>query len=179
MSHIWMSHVTHMNESCHTYEWVISHIYFTAHPRTTAPVRGFVWHDIFTCGSWLMYMEDMTHSYKWHSVFKFETPSFIYVTWLIYMCDMTHSYVWHDSLICMTWLINMCDMAHSTYCNTLQQTATHCNTLQNAATHCSTLQHTAAHCNTLQHAARHCNTLQHAATHCNSLQHTAIHCIAM
>ena len=26
MSHIWMSHVTHMNESCHTYEWVMSHI---------------------------------------------------------------------------------------------------------------------------------------------------------
>ena len=23
MSHIWMSHVTHMNEFCHTYEWVI------------------------------------------------------------------------------------------------------------------------------------------------------------
>ena len=26
MSHIWMSHVTHMNESCHTCEWVMSHI---------------------------------------------------------------------------------------------------------------------------------------------------------
>ena len=26
MSHIWMSHVTHMNESRHTYEWVMSHI---------------------------------------------------------------------------------------------------------------------------------------------------------
>ena len=25
MSHIWMSHVTHINESCHTYEWVMSH----------------------------------------------------------------------------------------------------------------------------------------------------------
>jgi len=25
MSHVWMSHVTHMNESCHTYEWVMSH----------------------------------------------------------------------------------------------------------------------------------------------------------
>ena len=24
MSHIWMSHVTHMNESCHTHEWVMS-----------------------------------------------------------------------------------------------------------------------------------------------------------
>ena len=27
MSHMWMSHVTHMNESCHTYEWVMSHIW--------------------------------------------------------------------------------------------------------------------------------------------------------
>jgi len=26
MSHIWMSRITHMNESCHTYEWVMSHI---------------------------------------------------------------------------------------------------------------------------------------------------------
>jgi len=30
MSHIWMSHVTHMNEPCHTYEWVMSHIW-TSH----------------------------------------------------------------------------------------------------------------------------------------------------
>ena len=27
MSHIWMSHVTHTNESRHTYEWVMSHIW--------------------------------------------------------------------------------------------------------------------------------------------------------
>jgi len=27
MSHIWMSHVTHMNESCRTYEWVMLHIW--------------------------------------------------------------------------------------------------------------------------------------------------------
>ena len=29
MSHIWMSHVTHMNESCHTYEWVMAHIWMS------------------------------------------------------------------------------------------------------------------------------------------------------
>jgi len=29
VSHVWMSHVTHMNESCHTYEWVMSHICHT------------------------------------------------------------------------------------------------------------------------------------------------------
>jgi len=28
MSHISMSHVTRMNESCHTYQWVMSHVYF-------------------------------------------------------------------------------------------------------------------------------------------------------
>jgi len=27
MSHIWMSHVTQMNESCHTCEWVMSHMW--------------------------------------------------------------------------------------------------------------------------------------------------------
>ena len=26
MSHIWMSHVPHVNDSCHTYEWVVSHM---------------------------------------------------------------------------------------------------------------------------------------------------------
>jgi len=29
MSHIWMSHFTHINEACHTYEWVMSHIWMS------------------------------------------------------------------------------------------------------------------------------------------------------
>jgi len=29
MAHIWMSHGTHMNESCHTYEWAMSHIWMS------------------------------------------------------------------------------------------------------------------------------------------------------
>jgi len=29
MSHICMSHVTHINESCHTYKWVMSHIWMS------------------------------------------------------------------------------------------------------------------------------------------------------
>jgi len=78
----------------------------------------------------LIHMCDMTHSYVWHD-------SFTCVTWLIHMCDMTrtwalrgqgrcwgacrhasfirdmtHSYVWHDSFICVTWLIHMSGMTY-------------------------------------------------------------------
>ena len=34
MSHIWMSHVTHMNESCHTYDRVLSQIWKNHFTRT-------------------------------------------------------------------------------------------------------------------------------------------------
>ena len=42
---IWMSHVTHMNGSCHTYEWVMSHIWM-----------GHVTH-----------MHESCHTYSWHT----------------------------------------------------------------------------------------------------------------
>jgi len=29
MSHVWMSHFAYMNESCRTYEWVMSHIWMS------------------------------------------------------------------------------------------------------------------------------------------------------
>jgi len=48
-----------------------------------------VWHDSFTCVTWLIHMCDMTHSHVWHD-------SFTCVTWLIHMCDMTNSHVWLD-----------------------------------------------------------------------------------
>jgi len=32
MSHIWMSHVSYMNESCLIYEWVMSHIWMSHSP---------------------------------------------------------------------------------------------------------------------------------------------------
>ena len=50
MSHIWMSHVTHLNESCHTYECVMSE-------RITAQVlAGTLWQK---------------HTYKYMCVFVF------------------------------------------------------------------------------------------------------------
>jgi len=77
MSHIWMSHVTHMNESCHTYEW-----------------RLCVWALVGGYGICVTWMCDMTHSR---------------VT-LTHVCHVT--YVWVMSYMnesCHTW------MSHVTY----------------------------------------------------------------
>ena len=103
MSHIWMSHVIHMNESCQTYEWVMSHIWMShvTHMNESCHTHesGYlhVWHDV--C--------DMNQPHVWHD-------SFICVPWLIPMCAMTHPYVCHDSSICVTWLRwRICSAQHA------------------------------------------------------------------
>ena len=80
MSHVWMSHVTHMNEACHTYDWVMSHVQMR--------------HVTHMNQSWLTHACDVTHacdmtlSYVCHD-------SLICVAWLIHLCAMSHSYVCH------------------------------------------------------------------------------------
>jgi len=132
MAYIWMSHGTHMNESCHTYERFITHRGRTSTPHsasTYATSKHTIqtqllsaltlsdsrcsWREVFICASWLVCMCHMAHSHVWHTHSYVWHDSFICVTWLIHMCDMTNSYVWHDSFICVTWLIRMCDMTHS------------------------------------------------------------------
>jgi len=117
----WMSHVTcmnlswhaHMTETCHTYEWVMSHIWVSHIASIYIDNSMYVWPHRFVTWlirmrsmTWRIHMCDMTHPYVWHDLF-------MCVTWLIYMSDMTHSFVWHDSFICVTWLIHTCDMTHS------------------------------------------------------------------
>jgi len=55
MSHIWRSHVTHMKESCHTYEGVMSHLWRShiAHMKRSSHTSD-VTHTIESC-----------HTYKW------------------------------------------------------------------------------------------------------------------
>ena len=149
--------------SCHTYEWVMSHI--SCH--TYEWVMSHIWVSHVTQWVFLTEIdlhEEMTsESYVWHD-------SFIRVTWRIHMCDVTYSYVRHDPLISER---RDSLLVSTTHCNTLQHTATHCNTLQNTATHAETrLIHFNGKYNTLPHTA----SLQHTATHCNTLQHTATHC---
>ena len=82
---IWMSRVTHLNESWHTFRWDMSHTY--------------ILHKVFVHDS-------PCEKHAWHEVF-------VHVTWLIHVRDVTPPYMWHDSSrckICVTRNICTCDM---------------------------------------------------------------------
>jgi len=109
MSHIWMRHVPHMNESCPTYEWVMSHI---NQMNVSIPFKepfSLSCHDPMTHTQW--HTPNDTHPDP-HGHFNFTNH---YVTWLIHVCDMTLSCVWHDLFICVTWLIHTCETIHDSH----------------------------------------------------------------
>jgi len=101
MSHIWMSHVTHMNESCHTYEWVTSHIWMS---------RVHIWM------SHVIRENESCHTYEWVLSHRWSVQSFKSIDpsddstlrpqgtcdmthpWL-HTCDMTHSSVQYESIL--------------------------------------------------------------------------------
>jgi len=88
MSHIWMSHVTHMNESCHTYEWVMSHIRMSH-----------VTHMNESCHAYEWVMTDM----QYDPVSRVMDPIdlYIYIYMYIYICI----YVYKLSHVHATWHI--------------------------------------------------------------------------
>jgi len=59
MSHTWMSYITHMNESCHTYKLVMSHTWM----------------------SYITHMNDLCHTYEW----------VISHTWMSYVAHINES----------------------------------------------------------------------------------------
>jgi len=183
MSHIWMSHVTHMNESCNSYEWVTSRIWMS---HVTYMNASYHTHEQKIFHMWMRHVTQMNN----------------HVTLMIESCRKNIGVVRLD-IGTSDRVFSKHTYTHTQYwchCNTLQHTATHCNTLQHTTTHYKTLQHTATgvlwleigtndrvfskHTYTrthtvlmsLQHTAPHRNTLQHTATHCNTLQNTPTHC---
>jgi hypothetical protein len=67
MSHIWMSHVTHMNESCHTYEWVMSHIWTShvTHRNESCHTYEWVMSHIWMSHNKQSHMTESCHSFEW------------------------------------------------------------------------------------------------------------------
>jgi len=77
----------YMNESWHTYKWVMSHICWW---------HLCMWHTWMSQGRsvWLSHTCGMTLSFVWYD-------KLMCVTWHIHMCETPHPYVWHDIFICV------------------------------------------------------------------------------
>jgi len=104
-SHICMSHVTHMNESCHTYESVMSHTY-----------AWVTWHKWM---SHVTHMNQSCHTYDW-------VMSHIRKSHVTHMNQSCHTYDWVTSHICLSHVsrIKSCETQvsesfHTCECNTL------------------------------------------------------------
>jgi len=90
MSHLSTRHVTHMSES-------YTRIRVTGNELSHAEERKS--HDSFACGTWLIYMWNLTHTWltrtvhpHYHAEMSECNDSFTWGTWLISVCDMTHLY---------------------------------------------------------------------------------------
>jgi len=135
MAHIWISCVTHMNESCHTYEWVMSHMNDTLSVSEVFLVHVTVpWHDtLHTLDGFhthsgadaLQYQ--MSSSSVWNmSLFRMRCvvsyshrrrcssvsdESLFSVKWVALEYEMRRSSVWNVSLFnmkCVTLQYEMC-----------------------------------------------------------------------
>jgi len=64
-SHIWMGHVSHMNESCCTYEWVMSHIWMSHVTHMNASCHTHGWHMSHIWMHHITHMNESYHTYEW------------------------------------------------------------------------------------------------------------------
>jgi len=80
--HIWLSHITHMNESHHTYEWVTSHIWIN---------HG-------------THMNESRHTYEW-AMSRIEwVTSHIWMSHVTHINASRHTYEWVMSHIWMSYV---------------------------------------------------------------------------
>jgi len=86
MAHLWMSHVAYVNESCRTYEWVMSHIWIS---HVTHMNESCYTYELVSC-----------HTYEWVMSRIWKKPC------RTYECVMSHiwmSHVAHMNESCRTY----------------------------------------------------------------------------
>jgi len=101
-SHMWMSHVSHIHESCHRCEWAM-----------LQTISDSLQHDSFTC----IYMSRVI-DHIWLSIFhiwlslQHDSFTYIYMSRVIDMVKSRHAYEWVMSQICMSHVTHMKESCH-------------------------------------------------------------------
>ena len=93
MSHIWMCHVTHMNESYHTYEWIMSHIWMSHATHMNESCHTYEWDTTHIWMSHVTHMNESYHTYEW-------VISHIWMSHVTCMHESCHVYVRVKQHIC-------------------------------------------------------------------------------
>jgi len=124
-THAWvMSHFARVNESCRTYECVMSQAWMRGWMAARNDSYGAAFWSCMYINSkcikiFYMYIYVLRrHAYMYvHS--KYIKISYMYIhskcikIWRIHTCHMTRLYVRYDAFICVMWLIHMCELTHS------------------------------------------------------------------
>jgi len=166
-----MRHVTRMNESLHTYEWVmITCVYTHAHKCI------YITH-VYVC----------IYTYLYIQQYKYVTYVYMYIHLSLSLshththlaqAPIAHSVVARQNIAL---IYISCRRARrltrsaSVCCSVLRCVAVWCSWYISADTYSIHKAERVRQHRQLQHTTTHCNTLQHTATHCNTLQHTATH----
>jgi len=86
ISHMWI-HVTIINESCHTYEWVMSHIWMSHVTHMNESCHTYEWVMSHICMSHVTHVNESCHTYKW-------VMSHIWMSRLTRMKESCHMCEW-------------------------------------------------------------------------------------
>jgi len=107
-----MSHVTHVNESCHTYKWVMSHIWMSHSTHMNESRHTFEW--VMSHIEWVkshIWMSHVTHMNESRHMYRWVT-SHTWISHVTHMNEPRHTYRWEPS----TW------MSHATHMNESRHT---------------------------------------------------------
>ena len=117
MSHIWMSHGTHMNELWHTYEWVMAHIWMSHGTRMNESWHTYEWVMAHIWMSHGTHMTESWHTYEWvmAHVWRNRTP-YKRVTSLIWMSHgMSHGTHMNESWHTYDWVTQHVWVSHAAH----------------------------------------------------------------
>ena len=108
MSHIWLSHVTHMNESRHTCEWGMPHTSRAADLMNKSCHK----YDWVMSHIWMSHVTRMNESCHTHPELQNSRKSQS-LGLVIHMKDSCHTYEWVRSHICMSHVTRMNESCHT------------------------------------------------------------------